>query len=160
MSKRRALVAPALALAVAALAGCGGGKSASGTSSGGGTIASSTSTRVGLVTDIGQLNDRGFNALAYQGLKRAQSELGVKGRVFESKSSADYIPNLSTFARQSYDLTIGVGFTEAEAVDAAAHKFPQSNFAIVDVDQTTEPHKPPNLVGLLFREQEVGYLAG
>jgi len=145
--------------ALIALAGCGGGKSASGTTSGGGTTAAAAK-RIGLVTDIGQLNDRGFNHLAYLGLQRAQKELGVDGRVFESKSSADYIPNLSTFARQKYDLTIGVGFTEANAVDAAASKFPNSNFAIVDVDQTTEPHKPGNLVGLLFREQEVGYLAG
>jgi basic membrane protein A len=62
--------------------------------------------------------------------------------------------------RQGYDFIIGVGFTEANAIDTAAHQFPNSKFAIVDVDQTTEPHKPPNLLGLLFKEQEVGYLVG
>src|SRR5206468_12034786 len=49
---------------------------------------------------------------------------------------------------------------EAEAIDTAAHNFPNSKFAIVDVDQTTEKHKPANLLGLLFREQETGYLVG
>jgi len=112
------------------------------------------------VTDIGGLNDRGFNHLSYVGLQRAQRELGVRTQVFQAKSTQDYVPNLSTFARQGYNLTIGVGFTEATAIDTAAANFPKSNFSIVDVDQTTEPHKPPNLLGLLFKEQETGYLVG
>src|SRR5204863_613791 len=123
------------------LSGCGGGssKSSSSTSSqSGGKI------KVGLVTDIGGLNDRGFNHLSYVGLQRAQSELGIQQRVYQAKSTQEYVPNLSTFARQGYDLTIGVGFTEAEAIDTAATNFPNSKFAIVDVDQTEEPHKPPN----------------
>jgi basic membrane protein A and related proteins len=145
-------------LGVAVLvAGCGGGggKSSSSTSSQGGK-----EIKVGLVTDIGGLNDRGFNHLSYLGLQRAQSQLGIQQRVFQAKSTQEYVPNLSTFARQGYDLTIGVGFTEADAVDTAATNFPKSNFAIVDVDQTEEKHKPANLLGLLFREQETGYLVG
>jgi basic membrane protein A and related proteins len=116
--------------------------------------------KVGLVTDIGGLNDRGFNHLSFVGLQRAQSELGIQQRVFQAKSTQEYVPNLSTFARRGYDLTIGVGFTEATAIDTAATNFPNSKFAIVDVDQTEEPHKPANLLGLLFREQETGYLVG
>jgi basic membrane protein A and related proteins len=146
-------------LGVAALlvAGCGGGgnKSSSSTSSEGGS-----KLKVGLVTDIGGLNDRGFNHLSYVGLLRAQNELGIQQRVFQAHSTQEYVPNLSTFARQGYDLTIGVGFTEATAIDTAATTFPNSKFAIVDVDQTEEPHKPKNLLGLLFREQETGYLVG
>jgi basic membrane protein A and related proteins len=142
---------------VVLVAGCGGGggKSSSSTSSQGGK-----QIKIGLVTDIGGLNDRGFNHLSYVGLQRAQSQLGIQQRVFQAKSTQDYVPNLSTFARQGYDLTIGVGFTEADAVDTAATNFPKSNFAIVDVDQTEEKHKPANLLGLLFREQETGYLVG
>jgi basic membrane protein A len=94
------------------------------------------------------------------GLQRAQRELGVQGRVYQAKSTQEYVPNLSTFARKGYDLTIGVGFTEATAIDTAAVNFPKSNFTIVDVDQSEEPHKPKNLLGLLFREQETGYLVG
>ena len=142
-------------------AGCGGSSNSSSpptTTSGGGKPGSGK--KIGLVTDIGGLNDRGFNHLSYVGLQRAQQELGVQTQVFQAKSTQDYVPNLSTFARQGDDLTIGVGFTEATAIDTAATNFPKSNFAIVDVDQTTEPHKPTNLLGLLFKEQETGYLVG
>src|SRR6266536_2092419 len=138
-------------------AGCGGGKKSSANTTTGST---GKTIKVGLVTDIGGLNDRGFNHLSYVGLLRAQSELGVQTRVFQAKSTQEYVPNLSTFARQGYNLTIGVGFTEATAIDTAATTFPKANFAIVDVDETLEPHKPANLLGLLFREQETGYLVG
>ena len=145
-----------LGVVVLVVAGCGGGgKSSSSTSTQGGN-----KLKVGLVTDIGGLNDRGFNHLSYVGLLRAQNDFGIQQRVYQAKSTQEYVPNLSTFARQNYDLTIGVGFTEATAIDTAAHNFPSSRFAIVDVDQTQEPHKPPNLLGLLFREQETGYLVG
>ena len=149
-----------LAFVVLVVAGCGGGgdESSSGTTTSGG--GAGDDVKIGLVTDIGGLNDRGFNHLSYVGLQRAQSELGVQQRVFQAHSTQEYVPNLSTFARQGYDLTIGVGFTEAQAIDTAATNFPNSNFAIVDVDATEEQHKPKNLLGLLFKEQETGYLVG
>jgi basic membrane protein A len=149
-----------LGAVVLLVAGCGGSSSSSSsnTTTAGGK--SGSGKKVGLVTDIGGLNDRGFNHLSYVGLLRAQKELGITQQVFQAKSTQDYVPNLSTFARQGYDLTIGVGFTEAEAIATAAKNFPQSNFAIVDVDQTAEPGKPKNLLGLLFKEQETGYLVG
>jgi len=140
-------------------AGCGGGGGKKSNESAGTTNASG-GIKVGLVTDVGGLNDRGFNHLAYVGVQQAKQRLGATFRVFLSNQSSDYVPNLTKFARQDYDLTIGVGFTEADSIDTAATKFPKENFAIVDVDQTTEKHKPPNLLGLLFKEQEVGYLAG
>jgi basic membrane protein A len=139
-------------------AGCGG--SDDNKSSGGTTSDGKSGVKIGLVTDIGGLNDRGFNHLSYLGLQRSQRELGAQTRVFQAKSTQDYVPNLSTFARQGFNLTIGVGFTEAQAIDTAATNFPNANFAIVDVDQSLEPHKPKNLLGLLFREQETGYLVG
>jgi basic membrane protein A len=141
-------------------AGCGGGGENKSSQRGATTTTAGSGTKVGLVTDVGGLNDRGFNHLAFVGVQQAKQRLGVDYRVFLSNSSSDYIPNLTKFAQQGYDLTIGVGFTEADAVDTAATKFPKSNFAIVDVDQATEKHKPKNLLGLLFKEQEVGYLAG
>jgi basic membrane protein A and related proteins len=154
--KRSLALLGLLVLLVAA--GCGGGKKSSANTTTATTGGSKL--KIGLVTDIGGLNDRGFNHLSFLGLQRAQTELGVQQRVFQAKSTQDYVPNLSTFARDGYDLTIGVGFTEATAIDTVATNFPKSNFAIVDVDQTEEPHKPPNLLGLLFKEQETGYLVG
>ncbi len=119
-----------------------------------------TALKVGLVTDIGGLNDRSFNHLAFVGLQRAERQLGVKGRVITSKAAADYVPNLSTLAREHYDLVIGVGFLMADALDTVAVEFPNTSFAIVDYSQADLKHTPPNAEGLLFREQEAGYLVG
>jgi len=116
--------------------------------------------KVGLVTDIGGLNDRSFNQLANEGLERAKSELGVEGRVLTSKSNADYVPNLSTLAQQKYDIVIGVGFLMAEAMETVAKKFPDQNFAIIDYPQAAMKSKPTNVDGLLFKENEAGYLVG
>jgi basic membrane protein A len=129
------------------------------------SVAASASSRptasfkVGLVTDLGGLNDRGFNHLAFVGLTHAQTNLGVGTRVVESKSPADYIPNLSSLARQGYQLVVGVGFTEIQAMAAVAKQFPKTHFAIVDVSNSDEGHLK-NVEGLLFKEQQVGYLAG
>jgi basic membrane protein A len=153
MKKSLALLGALVLLA----AGCGGDEESSPDTT---TQAQGSGLRIGLVTDIGGLNDRGFNHLSYVGLQRAERELGVQGRVYQARSTQEYVPNLSTFARQGYDLTIGVGFTEAIAIDTAATTFKDANFAIVDVDVRDEPHKPQNLLGLLFREQETGYLVG
>jgi basic membrane protein A len=116
--------------------------------------------KVGLVTDIGGLNDRSFNQLANAGLEKAKSDLGIEGRVLTSKANSDYVPNLSSLAQQKYDLVIGVGFLMAEAMDTVASKFPNTKFAIIDVDATTLKTKPTNVEGLIFKEQEAGYLAG
>jgi basic membrane protein A and related proteins len=148
-----------LATTALVTAGCGGGGEST-SKQGGGTTTTATGLTIGLVTDVGGLNDRGFNHLAYVGVQQAKTRLGAHFRVFLSNASQDYVPNLTKFARQQYDLTIGVGYTEADAIDTAATKFPDRKFAIVDVDQKTEKHKPTNLLGLLFKEQEVGYLAG
>jgi basic membrane protein A len=154
-------LAALLAVLVLAAAGCGSSsKDSSGTTTSGGTTTSAAGDfKVGLITDIGGLNDRGFNHLAYVGLQNAQSELGVHGRVVQSKSPAEYVPNLSALARQGYNLVIGVGFTEIEAMKAVAKTFPKTHFAIVDVSNADEGNAK-NVEGLLFKEQEVGYLAG
>jgi basic membrane protein A len=145
-----------LLLVALVAAGCGGDDEAADTA----TTTAKSDVRVALVTDIGQLNDRGFNQLAYQGLKQAEKELGITIRVVESASAADYVPNYTALVRQGYDLVIGVGFAQGDAIDTAATQNPNTKFAIVDVDQTGLKHKPKNVVGLLFKEQEVGYLAG
>jgi len=114
--------------------------------------------KVGLVTDIGGLNDHGFNHLAYLGLQKAQSKLGVQVDVHQSSSNADYVPNLSSFAQQGYDLVIAVGFLMYDSVKTVAAKFPDTKFMIID--NGWSPGDPPNLEGTLFHEQEAGYLVG
>jgi basic membrane protein A len=149
-------VAAAVAAGTILAAGCGGDDESAGET----TTTPSSSLRVALVADAGQLNDNGFNELAFKGLKRAERELGITGRVVESKSAADYVPNMSTLARQGFDLIIGVGFAQGDAVAATAKRFPDTSFAIVDVDQSFLKGKPKNVQGLLFREEQVGYLVG
>ena len=107
--------------------------------------------KVGLSTDTGGLNDRGFNHLAYLGLQQAESKLGVHGRVVQAASPAEYIPNLARLAQQGYSLVIGVGFTEIQALEAVAKQFPKTHFAIVDVSNADEGGLP-NVEGLLFKE--------
>jgi basic membrane protein A len=157
----RTLALALLALVAALAAGCGGDDE-----TGGATTSETTETtatepvRVGLVADAGQLNDNGFNELAFKGVTRAEQELGIESRVVEAKSAADYVPNMTTLARQGFDLIIGVGFAQGDAIASAAKRFPDTSFAIIDVDQSTLKGKPTNVQGLLFREEQVGYLAG
>ena len=151
----------AAACALLAAAGCGGDDEPGATDAATTTAAAQREPiRVGLVTDVGGLNDRSFNQGNYQGLLRAEKELDVDGRVLQSKKASDYVPNLSTLARERYDLVVAVGFLMADATDAVAVQYPDTNFAIVDVAQSSLKHKPKNVHGILFKEQEGGYLAG
>ena len=145
----------ALALGIAA---CGGDDDDSSDSGGGG--GGQASIKAGVVTDIGGLNDRGFNEAANNGRKRAQSELGIDTRVLISKSNADYVPNLSQLAQQQYDAIVSNGFLMGDATNTVATKFPDTKFAIIDFSAAALKDKPKNVEGLLFKEQEGGYLVG
>jgi basic membrane protein A len=156
--KRLTAIALVTALALVA-AGCGSKKSSTGSTTGSTTTTQASSFKGGLSTDPGGLNDKSFNHLAYVGLQRANAQLGVQTRVITAASSSDYVPNLTALARQGYDLVIGVGFTEIDAMKAVAKHFPKTHFAIVDVSNADEGGLK-NVEGLLFKEQEAGYLAG
>jgi basic membrane protein A len=163
----QSFVRVALAVVVGLVAaGCGGSDesapppatTAAATTDRGGAAA--PGLKVGLVTDVGGLDDRSFNFLANRGLQRAEDELGVQGRVLVSRASSDYVPNLSSLAQQDYDLVIAVGFLMADAVERVASRFRNTSFAIIDYSQAAMPSKPRNVRGLLFKEQEAGYLVG
>jgi basic membrane protein A and related proteins len=147
-----------LALGIAA---CGDDDDDGGDGGGGdGAAQEEKSIKAGVVTDIGGLNDRSFNFLANKGLEQAESELGVEGRVLLSESNGDYVPNLTTLSTQQFDLSISVGFLMGDATATVAGKFPDAQFAIVDFPASGLKGKPKNVEGLLFKEQEAGYLAG
>jgi basic membrane protein A len=149
------LVAAALVGVLALAIGAGTGAARTDTQAG-------SKFRVALVTDIGGLDDRSFNFLANKGLKQAVAQGDVEGRVFISKSNADYVPNLSTAARQGYQLVISVGFLMGDATAAVAKRFPKTKFAIIDNSGAPKDlkGKPTNVRGILFKEQEAGYLVG
>jgi len=147
----------ALALGAAA---CGGDDDDNGGGGGGTNTTAKESIKAGLVSDIGGLNDRSFNFLANKGRLDAQKKLGIDTRVLLSKSNGDYVPNMTTLAQQKYNVIVAVGFLMAEATNTVASKIQTSDFAIVDFSAAALKDKPKNVEGLLFSEQEAGYLAG
>ena len=146
----------ALLVLLLALGGCGSDdETAGGATTAPETTAATTrcgrageGLKVGLVTDIGGLDDRSFNFLANKGLQRAERELGVAGRVVISKSDADYVPNLTTLAKQDYDLVIAVGFLMASALEKVAARYPDVELrdhrllAVGDEDEAEERSRP------------------
>ncbi len=118
---------------------------------------------VGLVTDKGGLNDKSFNHLADVGLKRAEHKLHIKGAVLQSETSADYEPNLTTFANKKKSLIIAVGFLMENALYHVAKQFPHQKFAIVDgapADDKGNNVNLPNVANLFFKPEQSGYLVG
>ena len=151
--KRLSLVGVVAAAMIVAMA-CGG-------TSGGGTP--SKQYKIGLVTDIGGLNDKSFNHLAYLGLQKAITDFQVKGDVKESKTGDDYIPNLTDFAQKNYDLVIGVGFLMQEQVGTVSGQFPNIHFAIIDgagTDAKGNDLHHANVQSLYFKEQDAGAMVG
>src|SRR4051794_9840964 len=134
---------------------------ASDTSGGAASTTAAPKLKVGLATDQGGLNDKGFNQLAFQGATKAKNDLGIDLTVKESKSEADYVPNLSYFCDNNFDVIIAIGFLMAPTVGQLAPKCTNSKFAIVDNSVVGDPiNAAPNVTGLLFKEQETGYLVG
>src|SRR3954447_5118331 len=117
--------------------------------------------KVADVTDIGGLNDKGFNHLSYVGLQRAQKQLGIQGRVYITNTAAERKPNLQAAAQSGYGLVIAVGVLyQFGPLDDVAPAFPKTKFAGVDVDFPGLTKKPPNVRGIQFKEQQAGYLVG
>ena len=112
---------------------------------------------VRLVTDIGKVDDRTFNQYAYEGMVAAEECFGFETSFIETVSEADYVENISTALEGGPDIVITVGFLLADATLAAAEANTETNF--IGVDQF-QPEFPENYVGVLFNEDEGGYLAG
>ncbi len=122
---------------------------------------SSRRSRPASVTDIGGLNDRSFNVARQQGHQAGAERSSASRPGCSSRSpTATTCPNLTTLAQQQFDLIIPVGFLMADATNTVASKLPNANFAIVDYPAALLKDKPKNVQGLLFKEQEAGYLAG
>lgn len=115
--------------------------------------------RIGLVFDVGGRGDKSFNDAAYIGLTRAQRELGVEASFLEPIGSEDREAALRLFAARGFDLVIGVGFIFSSDVDAVAAAYPGVHFACVDY-APTKGAPPPNVAGLVFREEEGSFLVG
>jgi basic membrane protein A len=115
--------------------------------------------KVGLVTEPTGIENPYIHG-AYVGLERAVRELGIRGRVLTPAPKEGHVPSLSLLARQRYDLVIGFGFFAAAAIDRVAAEFPETRFASIDLAHGDLAHRPTNVVGIVFREEEAGFLAG
>ena len=111
-----------------------------------------------LVMDAGAA-DATVDQLAYAGFLAAERD-GVRGRVLRPASAGEYIGKLESCARDGAGLTIAIGRAMENAVDSAAVAQPGHLFAIVGVDVRSLLHRPPNVAGLLFKDQQAGYLVG
>lgn len=118
--------------------------------------AASGDFKIGLVTDVGGVEDQSFNQSAWEGLQRAASDFGVEVNYLSSGTDADYAPNIETFIDEDYDLIISVGYLLADATKAAAEANPDINFAIID-DASIELD---NVSCLTFKQEQASYLAG
>jgi basic membrane protein A and related proteins len=111
--------------------------------------------KVGLVLDKGGKDDKSFNSAAYEGATKAQKELSIELKYVEATDTNSIESLHRSFAKKDFDLIIGIGFAQAEAVKKISAQFPDKKFAIVDGDV-----KNPNVKSLLFEEQEASYLVG
>jgi basic membrane protein A len=130
---------------------------------------SASSTKVCEVTDTGGVDDKGFNASAHQGVLQGEKELGTESELLESKTDADYAPNIQKFIGDKCTLIVTVGFLLDSATSTAAKANPGTQFAIVDstgLDQNGTPDdfsddkKLPNVRALQFSSDQPSFLAG
>lgn len=110
-----------------------------------------------MVASLGGLDDKSFNQSGYEGLKRAEAELGVEIAVSETFSQADYVPQISNMVTENCDLVIGVSWEASEALHEAAAANPDTLFALID--DAVDPDMT-NAKGLVFNTAEATYLAG
>lgn len=115
---------------------------------------------VGLVTQVGKIDDNSLNQLAWEGAKKAELKLDAYVQYIETVDSRDYEKNIATFANASYDVIITVGYAQKQPSINAAMRYPQINFIGVDQPLGLDKSVPQNLTGLSFSEDQMGFLAG
>jgi basic membrane protein A len=152
MKKNVAFLFVLLAAAVSAFAG---GQKSGGTESG---------IKVGLVTDVGGVNDQSFNQSAWEGLQRFGKDTGANVSYIESRDESSYAPNIDTFADQNCSLIWGVGFMLGDSFAQAGKDYPGQQFAIIDYAYSPDQVPNKNVTGVVFAAEEcsflVGYIAG
>jgi len=122
--------------------------------------ANHTDFKMAFVTDIGSLQDKSFNQLGNEGRLRVQEQLGIPTRVYVTNKAEDRLPNLLAAATAGYDLIVANGFFMAEHLDVVAPRYPSQRFVGVDVTKFLVPSDPKNYTGVVFSEEEGGYLVG
>jgi basic membrane protein A len=152
VSRKGLAAAAVLAIAVATLVATSGSSAR--------PAKQSAAFKMAIVTDIGSLQDRSFNQLANEGRKAIGKKLGIATRVYETHSAAERIPNTLAASKAGYNMIFDVGFLNYTALDAVAPRFPALKYAGIDEPYALFSKKPKNATGVVFAEQEGGYLVG
>jgi basic membrane protein A len=125
--------------------------------------------KIGVVTDIGQLEDKSFNEYSWKGVQDGAKDIGATAQVIITKDVADYKQNIQQFIDQKYDIIVTIGFLITSDTLKAAQTNPTIQFYGVDQficvpkdanDKECKGEVPKNYQGLLFNEKQAGYLAG
>lgn len=144
--KKLATLAMATVVSASLLVGCSGSKES----------AKDDKITVAMITDVAGVNDQSFNQSAWEGLQRAEKELGIEVKYLESKQDSDYATNIETLVDENVDLILGVGMKLADAIKEGAELYPEQNFVLVD----KELKDASNVKSILFKAEESAYLAG
>ena len=147
--KKLAALSTAVVMSASMLVGCGGNDTSTGNNN--------ETLKVGMVADLGGINDESFNQSAWEGLQRAEKDFGVEIKVIESKQASDYLSNMESLIDEGMDLVIGVGYTMKEDIQTEAENYPDQKFALIDETFDTIPE---NVTPILFKENEAAYLTG
>ncbi|MGM0710947.1 BMP family lipoprotein [Brevibacillus parabrevis] len=142
------------------LAGCGSKPEAPQPQgqTGGAEGGAKTAVKIGMVTDVGGVNDNSFNQSAWEGLQKFQADMNLpKDSVnyLQSTSDAEYVPNLTQFVKDKWDLTWGIGFLMGDHLKKVADENKDAKLAIIDAEVDA-----PNVESVLFKEHEGSFLAG
>ncbi len=143
--KKIATLAMATVVSASLLVGCSGNNES----------ASDDKITVAMITDVAGVNDQSFNQSAWEGLQRAEKELGIEVKYLESKQDSDYATNIETLVDEDVDLILGVGMKLSEAIKEGSELYPEQNFVLVD-----EEIDASNVKNILFKAEESAYLAG
>jgi basic membrane protein A and related proteins len=115
---------------------------------------------IGLVTDVGKINNKSFNESAWNGLQQAAKELGAKVAYIETTDWRDYEKNITTFAEAGYDVIVTSGFSQGKATTRLAPIYPNIKFIGVDQPQNASDTVIVNYTSLIFHEDQAGFLVG
>lgn len=148
--KKLAALSLSVVMSASMLVGCS-------TKSSEGNSTTSSDIKIGMVADLGGINDESFNQSAWEGLQQAEKDFGIEIKVIESKQASEYIPNMESLLDEDVDMVIGVGYTMKEDIQKQAENYPDKQFVLIDETYDTIPE---NVTPILFRENEAAYLTG
>ena len=148
--KKLAALSLSVVMSASMLVGCG-------TKSTEENSTASSDIKIGMVADIGGINDESFNQSAWEGLQQAEKDFGIEIKVIESKQASEYLPNMESLLDEDVDMVIGVGYTMKEDIQKQAENYPDKQFVLIDETYDTIPE---NVTPILFRENEAAYLTG